>query len=58
MKAFVIKQHEKTDPTVRAMREEELKSVGGGLMSRCGGGKDVTVTAGSGGGSNDGCDAE
>jgi hypothetical protein len=61
MKAFVIKQHEKTAPIVRAIRDEELKNIAGGLqmVDSCPGGKLNTVTSNSDGtGGDDGCDPE
>lgn len=57
MKAFVLKHHEKVLPTVRAIRDEELKSVAGGL--KCSDGKLTTNTVNSDGTSgDDGCDKE
>lgn len=57
MKAFVLKQHEKMAPAVRAIRDEEMKSITGGV--KCKGGKETTVTSNSNGsGGDDGCDAQ
>lgn len=57
MKAFVLKQHEKTAPVARAIRDEELKSITGGSKTKCKGGKETTVTAGNPKG-DDGCDQD
>jgi hypothetical protein len=60
MTPFAIKQHEKTSPKMRALREEEIGRVTGGTVTKCPKGKDVTMTIRPGGGpaANDGCDTE
>lgn len=57
MKPFVLKQHEKMAPIARAIREDEMGHVAGGLCPK---GKDVSTTVNSDGtgSSDDGCDKE